>query len=360
MASNRPPTKISGTFTDKEWTDLRKRLLREIQQLGRNDSWDEALSHFDTRVRVRFLEPIRKILNTGRKEGEGFAAMAIMCLLVEFLEAFYQGRLFSMKKEEDLLPFEYNSSRSLFRDFLTCRPPFKDYFNSSIANKFYDGVRCGLLHEARTKENWVIREGNVERLYENKDGLKIIKRSAFLSALSEWLNQYIDAVRKDVVLRQHFLRKMDDLCDISHFAYFAYGRNLSIDQMKNRCRDNFVEKLGMGILKNYDIVFNKKSNDGTAKANIEESDGTCIYGMIYEVDHDGFKFLEEVEKGYNVLKLNVHDTKSKQEYKVSVFVSENIDKSLSPSRDYADEIIEALKKERFPAEYINYVRSKIV
>src|SRR5208283_5343473 len=116
MASNRPPTKISGTFTDKEWTDLRKRLLREIQQLGRNDSWDEALSHFDTRVRVRFLEPIRKILNTGRKEGEGFAAMAIMCLLVEFLEAFYQGRLFSMKKEEDLLPFEYNSSRSLFRD----------------------------------------------------------------------------------------------------------------------------------------------------------------------------------------------------------------------------------------------------
>jgi len=130
--------------------------------------------------------------------------------------------------------------------------------------------------------------------------------------------------------------------------------------MRARSGDNFVDKIGVGIVKNYDIAFNKKSADGTVKANIVESDGTYTYGMIYEIDHEGFKSLSKLEKGYNVVKQKVYDTEKGHVYETSVFISGSIDNSLSPSQAYANQIIEAHKKENFPEEYINAVLCKIV
>ena len=52
--------------------------------------------------------------------------------------------------------YEYSSSSDIFISFLTNRMPFKDEFNKDQARDFYISVRCGLLHEARTKNGWTI------------------------------------------------------------------------------------------------------------------------------------------------------------------------------------------------------------
>lgn len=45
----------------------------------------------------------------------------------------------------------------MFVDFLEANEPFKTMFTGAgTAREFYSSVRCGLLHEARTKGRWRI------------------------------------------------------------------------------------------------------------------------------------------------------------------------------------------------------------
>jgi len=54
-------------------------------------------------------------------------------------------------------PDEYSNSSDIFVSFLVNRTPFKEDFTTvDYARDFYEGVRCGLLHEARTKNGWTI------------------------------------------------------------------------------------------------------------------------------------------------------------------------------------------------------------
>jgi hypothetical protein len=50
-----------------------------------------------------------------------------------------------------------NALAPLIISFLMTRTPFKEDFKTeNMARDFYEGVRCGLLHEARTKNGWTI------------------------------------------------------------------------------------------------------------------------------------------------------------------------------------------------------------
>jgi hypothetical protein len=46
---------------------------------------------FYTRIKTRFLNPIDWILEKRHDKGEGFSVVALQRILIEFLEAFYQG-----------------------------------------------------------------------------------------------------------------------------------------------------------------------------------------------------------------------------------------------------------------------------
>ena len=88
--------------------------------------------------------------------------------------------------------------------------------------KFYTEVRCGLLHEGRTKDNWTI---NLKPFTEPKgtflgrDGEKLkIYRTVLLKKLENYLIIYIKELRglkgneeKNKILRRNFARKMDHL-----------------------------------------------------------------------------------------------------------------------------------------------------
>jgi hypothetical protein len=79
--------------------------------------------------------------------------------IVEFLESTIQGKSYRFLRREapPLGPYEYSSSSDIFVSFLVNRTPFSsDFKTEDTARDFYEGVRCGLLHEARTKNGWTV------------------------------------------------------------------------------------------------------------------------------------------------------------------------------------------------------------
>jgi gamma-glutamylcyclotransferase len=70
--------------------------------------------------------------------------------------------------------------------------------------------------------------------------------------------------------------------------YFAYGSNLMLDQMKERCTDNV--KIGIGTLSGYRWIINTRGY-----ANIVKSEGDYVLGMIYEISSNDEKTLDRKE-----------------------------------------------------------------
>lgn len=84
--------------------------------------------------------------------------------------------------------------------------------------------------------------------------------------------------------------------------YFAYGSNMSVNRLNNR--EIPAVKLGFGELKDYKLVCNKISCDQSLKFNIERSEGSQVYGVVYRVSESDLPKLDEFEgaipgsKGY--------------------------------------------------------------
>ena len=99
----------------------------------------------------------------------------------------------------------------MFVRFLTTADPFKREFNPVLAQDFYEGVRCGLLHEARTKKGWRILAGDGKGA--SIDGsARIVYRDNLQRAFHEFVDWYGTVLPEDRLLQKAFLRKFDSLC----------------------------------------------------------------------------------------------------------------------------------------------------
>ena len=146
-------TKLSSKKTIGDWKAIQPKLIAGADP----GIWDDVLrDYYYDRLKTRYLDPIDAVKNLNLSKGEGFAIVAIQCSLVEFLESCFQGINYKHKKPTP--PHEYNDSSAVFVSFLTKRSPFNGSFtDEALARDFYESVRCGVLHEARTKGAWLIR-----------------------------------------------------------------------------------------------------------------------------------------------------------------------------------------------------------
>lgn len=90
--------------------------------------------------------------------------------------------------------------------------------------------------------------------------------------------------------------------------YFAYGSNLSLNQVKER--NLSMKLLHLGILEHYKIMFNKRSKKNPLEgfANIVPSWNDFVVGAIFEIiDEADIKILDKFE-GYPIHyeKTNIH------------------------------------------------------
>ncbi len=147
--------------------------------------------------------------------GEGFAIAVLFCSLVEFLESTEQGLKY-VHRNADRAKNEYSNSGGLFSAFLKKRAPFdKLVMPPSAADDFYKSVRCGLLHEARTKGNWVIWSvpSGGKLIHQDVTGKIIVFRNEFVPALDNYLGGYRARLLADVPTQAAFVRKWDWLCE---------------------------------------------------------------------------------------------------------------------------------------------------
>jgi hypothetical protein len=206
--------RIAGKHTDKQWMALKK----QLQSKPTKRLWDSAFRRFyRMRIDTRYLHPIASIQQEDTQCGEGFTIVALFCTLVEFLESCERGDNFRFigRTGAKLQPNEYNERQasSYFKDFLRTRMPFNTLIPSTLVDSFYQNVRCGLLHEARTKGGWVISTGaSSGALISQKDGQITLFRNQLIPALETYFREYRKRLLTNPSTQEAFFRKFDHLC----------------------------------------------------------------------------------------------------------------------------------------------------
>src|SRR5713226_459110 len=161
---------IAGKKTPRDWHVFRESLVVSEDTNIWKDAFEE---YFLTRLSLRYVNPIRILDEAGHHKGEGFAILTIICSLIEFLESTIQGTNYRFERAEG--KYEYSSSKGLFIYFLCNRYPFSREFDSDLAMRFYEGVRCGLLHEARLKDGWSLAANGPADVLVNREELVIYR-----------------------------------------------------------------------------------------------------------------------------------------------------------------------------------------
>jgi hypothetical protein len=201
---------IAGKKRVRHWQAFKGALA-----VGRDRApWSRAFrNYFHARLTSRYLKPLDILQKNGTLRGEGFSIVAIQCSLIEYLESTLQGKSYRYRRNGDppLQQHEYSNSGSMFEAFLTTRTPFNTEFTPQLAHDFYASVRCGVLHEARTKNGWTIRaKSKTGQMVDSS--LRIVYRDNFQTGLGKFVRWYKTELPSNVGLQAAFLRKFDSLC----------------------------------------------------------------------------------------------------------------------------------------------------
>lgn len=173
------PTQICRGFTDEQWRELRKRLIRDGRIQDDEAAWNCAVDVFERRIRERFLscidalekadsgpesdidtDELRRVppdcSTLPNDNGQqivvpGFTIMALCCLLIETLQSFREPSIFpspvtgpcSYPKGACIRP--QSSTTGLFKEFLRLPAFYGAFKEDKIANQFVKGIRNGIL-----------------------------------------------------------------------------------------------------------------------------------------------------------------------------------------------------------------------
>ena len=144
------------------------------------------------------------------------------------------------------------------------------------------------------------------------------------------------------------------MSEILKRLYFAYGSNLCIRQMNDRCPNN--SKIGTGKLKGHRWIITKRGY-----ANVVKSSDEDVWGIIYEIsmsDEDKLDVYEGVSKKCYV-KENLDILIDGKIQNCLTYVDPTTEEGV-PTSTYANTIDEGLCDSKLPEEYVEkHLRPKI-
>ena len=147
------------------------------------------------------------------------------------------------------------------------------------------------------------------------------------------------------------------------FLYFAYGSNMSRQQMRARCPDH--ECLGIAVLKDYALCFPRHSpirNCGVA--GLAESPGAEVWGVVYRL-HDGDLAALDKREGYAPAKPHHVNRYNRQTVRVQIdgrdvecltYFARPEPGEHMPSADYLAVMIEGAAENGLPEAYVSALR----
>lgn len=141
----------------------------------------------------------------------------------------------------------------------------------------------------------------------------------------------------------------------SNELYFAYGSNMSPEQMEKRT--NNASQVTVGFLPDHEMVFNRKgSYRPGGVASVEKKNGKRVYGVVWKIPAIKLAELDEAEdpKAYarhpeKVIGEDGH------EYLCHVYKSFP-EGQFDPDINYIEKIISAAEEVKLPPEYISYLQ----
>lgn len=236
---------IAGKKTTGDWIKLVGTREEPLIDCNRAEKWEweQVYNFFEDRINTRYINPINTLLNMKQNLGEGFAIVNLQCSLIETIESFVNGWIYhndnksefkngwytrivkeSNRTKKHLKSDENLKNEDIFVSFFKNREPFNGYNIDGL--DFYRSVRCGLLHETQTKNDWKIRFDSLKTgmSYKEDNGEKIIFRVNFQKDLELALARYKDAIvngrslyniNNIALLRKNFLFKFNHICNES-------------------------------------------------------------------------------------------------------------------------------------------------
>ena len=162
-------------------------------------NWECAVNILKDRIQGRYINQIDLLSND--INSNGFAIMALNCLLIEALYQFENG-LKETKK----------SNKKEYANFLK-KLDAVSFSDGSTAEDFYTHIRCGILHSAQTKAESRLsdREGFVIAVENN---VLIVSVAGLSNLVKNHFNSYVNRLLdpNETELRKNFIKKMTFVC----------------------------------------------------------------------------------------------------------------------------------------------------
>ena len=153
---------------------------------------------------------IRPLLNISPDYKSGFLMMGASCLLIETLQAFYEGKDETEWKdgESSFRRFFQNNSE-FFPNFSTRFPILKNHNNKDYCT-FYKHIRCGILHQAEATGGYrILRKGLLF-------GNKTINANEFTASMACCIKKYAKKLRTSPIEDTAWkmaITKLGHICD---------------------------------------------------------------------------------------------------------------------------------------------------
>jgi len=114
----------------------------------------------------------------------------------------------------------------------------------------------------------------------------------------------IVASNPDLIGTRVVIEPIYELDKNERFLYFAYGSNMHYARLENRVKS--LEKMCVAYLPEYRLRTNKQSDDGSGKANIEQSrlNSDVVWGVVWSIAKSDRYKLDKAEGYYE----NRHDS----------------------------------------------------
>lgn len=133
--------------------------------------------------------------------------------------------------------------------------------------------------------------------------------------------------------------------------YCAYGSNLWLPRLLGRCPR--ARPTGTATLDGWQPVYDKPSIDGSSKLNIRPSEGSTVYGAVYQVDEEQLADLDAAEPRYRRVGLTVMaSTPRSGRQPVFVYRWTGEPSSERPFDWYVDMVVAGARHHGLPPDYI--------
>jgi len=157
---------------------------------------DRIIGIINHRLKDRYLKLIN---NADGKDKSSFLLLAISCLLIETIQCFYEGKNNTAN----------NEGKKIFKRFFKRENNLFPEFESI---DFYNNIRCGILHQAETKNGWRLNKSGP--LLDKKN--KVINGFKFFECMNSSIDNYLDELRSKAITEERWIKaytKLRYICE---------------------------------------------------------------------------------------------------------------------------------------------------